>query len=144
MHLEAYFIMDSDLAKDSNMEISVHALMLDLVAPMIRDKGGAVPRTLINAIDNTAREGKNQFFMSYLNFLVASNKFEATETEYMKPGHSHNEQDQRFSTIATTLSSAPVLETPGAFRDWIYEHVHPVQGRKLHVQVLESTMECNK
>ena len=136
--------MDSDLAKDSNMEISVHALMLDLVAPMIRDKGGAVPRTLINAIDNTAREGKNQFFMSYLNFLVASNKFEATETEYMKPGHSHNEQDQRFSTIATTLSSAPVLETPGAFRDWIYEHVHPVQGRKLHVQVLESTMECNK
>ena len=144
MHLEAYFIMDSDLAKDSNMEISVHALMLDLVAPMIRDKGGAVPRTLINAIDNTAREGKNQFFMSYLNFLVASNKFEATEMEYMKPGHSHNEEDQRFSTIATTLSSAPVLETPGAFRDWIYEHVRPVQGRKLHVQVLESTMECNK
>ena len=51
--------MDNDQAKDSNMEISVSARMLDLVKPMIEAKGGAVPRNLIHAIDGDSQLGSS-------------------------------------------------------------------------------------
>ena len=56
-HMECYFTMDSDRAKDSNMNCTVMSRVLDLV----REKNPpeyALPRSLIVAADNTAREGK--------------------------------------------------------------------------------------
>ena len=76
--------------------------------------------------------------------MVGSDKFGNWEVEFMKTGHTHNGQDQRFSTVATTLSRAPVLEDPEDFKGWIMEHVAPVRGRALHVEVLNSTMNFQK
>ena len=53
-HIEAYYIMDADMKKDSNMECSLIAHTLDLVQNELRKKGGAMPQNLVVAADNTA------------------------------------------------------------------------------------------
>ena len=141
-HLEAYFIMSSDIPKDANMNCTVIARVLDLV----KEKLGVstTPQNLVVAADNTCRESKNQTFVNYNGYLITGKKFLTTEVQYQTTGHTHNEQDQRFSTVATSLSRAPVLEDPEEFAAWIRSHVQPVRGRVLHVEVLEATYDFQK
>ena len=106
--------MDSDRAKDSNMNCTVMSRVLDLV----REKNPpeyALPRGLIVAADNTAREGKNQYVANFLSYLTTQEKFETVQEEFFRVGHTHNEQDQRFSSVATILSRARTLESPEDF-----------------------------
>lgn len=138
-HLESYFILDTDVAKDSNMNATIMSRMMDLV----KEKLGvhALPRNLAVQADNTTRESKNQHFLLYLSTLIAAEKFDAADLQFLQCGHTHNEQDQRFSTVATSLSRAPVLEDPEEFAAWIRNNVKPARGRTLHVEVLDSTYD---
>ena len=85
----------------------------------------ALPRSLLVSADNITREYKNQHFATFMADQVATEKFEATEVQFLQAGHTHNEQDQRFSTVASLLSRAPVLEEPQDFADWIRAQVVP-------------------
>lgn len=138
-HLECYFIMGTDQAKDSNMNATVIARTLDLVKQKLSPH--ALPQNLVIQADNTTRESKNQFFALFLSYLVASGKFSVSELQFLQVGHTHNQQDQRFSSVATSLSRAPVLEDPEDFAAWIRGHVKPARGRDLHVEVLSSTWD---
>ena len=138
-HIEAYFILDTDVAKDSNMNATIMSRMMDLVKEKLGDN--ALPRNLAVQADNTTRESKNQHFLLYLSALVAADKFDAADLQFLQCGHTHNEQDQRFSTVATSLSRAPVLEDPEEFAAWIRNNVKPARGRTLHVEVLDSTYD---
>ena len=53
----------------------------------------------------------------------------------------NDEQDQRFSTVAATLTTAPILEDPEEMRDWLLEHIAPPRGRRLIVEILPCTMD---
>ena len=59
------------------------------------------------------------------------------EVQYMVTGHTHNEQDQGFSSAATLSARAPTLEDPSDFADWIRRHVVIARGRSLHVVVMD-------
>ena len=106
-HYEGYFLMGSDTAKDANMNCTLISRVLDLVKEKLGD--AAMPRSLLVAADNTTRESKNQHLATYLARLVATSAFDTVECQFMQTGHTHNEQDQRFSTVATVLSRAPIL-----------------------------------
>jgi hypothetical protein len=134
-HIEAYFISDTDMAKDSNMNATVISRVLDI----IHEKLPGMPRNLAVQADNTTRESKNQYFLQFLSYLVASGKFDVSELQFLQVGHTHNEQDQRFSSVATSLSRAPTLEDPEEFAAWIRNHVKPARGREMHVEVLTGT-----
>ena len=142
--LECYFILPPDTAKDSNMNATCINRALDLVREHQEMEGKAMPRTLIINSDNTTRESKNQFFLCSECILVAQDKFEVVHQEFLKTGHTHNELDQRFGTVATTLNRAPILETEDEFKDWLLNNVQPARGRKLHVELLTSTMNFKK
>ena len=90
-YTEAYWIMNSDQAKDANMECTIISKMLDLVWDEVQAGGFALPRALVIAADNTTREAKNHFVQTYLGYLKAAKKFEAAECEYQATGHTHNE-----------------------------------------------------
>ena len=85
--------MDTDRQKDSNMQCTVLAKTIELVEAKCRETGKSLPRTLIVACDNTTREGKNQYFLSFLGYLQATQKFQTIQCEFMRTGHTHNEQD---------------------------------------------------
>ena len=134
--------MPADCPKDSNMECTVVARILELVfEEFYRDKPHAFPRTLIVATDNTAREANNQVFATFLSWLQGSGVFDEASKEGLQVGHTHNEIDQRFSTVTTVLMAAPTLETPLEFADWIVDIVRPPQGRTIHVELLNSTFD---
>jgi len=114
-HIEAYFIMNGDQAKDASMNCTVVSRMLDLVQVKIASSFGpqcALPRSLIVAADNTTRESKNQIFANHMATMVCRGVFEDDAVEFLRAGHTHNELDQRFSTVAAILSRAPTLEDP--------------------------------
>ena len=100
-----------------------------------------MPRSLEVNADNTTREAVNQTVASFLSNLVGTEVFADTALERLQKSHTHNEMDQRFSTVSTTLSRAPVLEDPEEFAAWIRAHVKPVGTRQLHVEVLEGTYD---
>ena len=139
-HMEAYFLMDADLAKDANMNCTVICRVLELVKEKIGPQQ-VLPRNLMINADNTTRESINQHFVNFLASMVSLNKFETTELQFLRTGHTHNEQDQRFSTVALTLSRAPVLEDTDDFAAWIRANVKPLGSRVLHVEVLKGTYD---
>ena len=68
--------------------------------------------------------------------LVADHRMASTQVEFLKVGHTHNEQDQRFSTVASLLSQAPILEDAEEMQQFMLEHIKPPRGRSLVVEVL--------
>lgn len=139
-HAEMVFIMDADQPKDSNMVCTVLSRILDIVHDTVQ----ILPRHLILSVDNTTRENKNQHLALMVSALVSSKRFESCEVQYFQVGHTHNEQDQRFSSIATVLARAPSLEDAKEFRDYIQTNVRPVRGRAMHVELLEETYDFQK
>ena len=142
-HVEAYYIMDADLAKDANMNCTVLSRTFDVVHVKASKPGSghALPRNLIVSADNTARESKNQHFANFSGYLVGTERFDCVENQFLKTGHTHNELDQRFSSVATALSRAPSLEDKEEFAEWIRSKVKPAAGRTLHVEVLDTTYD---
>ena len=85
----------------------------------------ALPRELEIVTDNTAREGVNQHFFMMNAFLPGRDLFDQAINARSTVGHTHNEQDQRFSVVGSTLARAPALETPQEFVDWTIANVKP-------------------
>jgi len=110
-HIEAYFVMNGDQAKDASMNCTVISRMLDLVKEKIGPQC-ALPRSLLVAADNTTRESKNQIFANFMAMMPCREVFEDDAVQFLRAGHTHNELDQRFSTVAAILSHAPTLEDP--------------------------------
>lgn len=115
-HLETYWIMGPEVRKDANMNCTIILKTLGMVTTDLACRGASLPQTLVTEHDNTASEGKNQFHQSLQAYLVGEKVFENTQVECGEVGHTHNCQDQRFSSVARTLSRAPVLETPTQFK----------------------------
>jgi hypothetical protein len=140
-YYETYCIMDSDQRKDSNMNMTIICILLNLLWDDFKDTPHHLPRNLAIGFDNTTRESKNQWFALFLAFLRTAQKFDGTGSQNLTTGHSHNRQDQRFSSAATLLSGAPVLEDPEEFADYIRTHLKPADGHKLKVFVLDQTLD---
>ena len=126
------------------MEATCVMKTLEYARQHLAERNAVLPQFMRLNADNTAREAKNTHFATFCSWLVASGKFDQWENEFPKSGHSHNEQDQRFSSCATCLSCAPVLEAPRAFCGWLAANLTPVGGRKIHVEILEGCMDFQK
>ena len=74
----------------------------------------------------------------FLAFLVGSGRFQTVTNNFFEVGHTHMKLDQRFSVVATKLSSASVLQTPAAFVAHIEQHVRFQSGR------LTTSVELNQ
>ena len=141
--LEAFFLLGPDTKKDANMNSTCISMTLDLCRNLLERLGPeySLPRHAILAADNTPREAKNQIFATFAGSLAQRKLFDTIEVQFMQAGHTKNELDQRFSTLATVLSKAPVLETPEEFAQCIRKNVQPLHGKELHVIVLENTWD---
>ena len=141
--LEMYVIMPPDCPKDSNMNSTVVAFALDKAAQLLRDSGPdkGFPPNLILSLDNTPREGKNSLFASFCSWLVSSQLFHCVQCEYLQVDHTHNELDQRFSSMASVIKQADTVEDLTELRDYLATHMRPAQGRELFVELLPNTWD---
>ena len=136
--------MPPDCAKDANMEASVTCRVLELIKDkFFRDSPHAMPRCAEIHTDNTAREGVNQTFCTFLAAMLALGCFEDINMPRLEKDHTHNELDQLFSALGAYLQSAECLETPDEFCDFLLKHVRPHCGRELHVEVMTDCWDFN-
>jgi hypothetical protein len=138
---EVFLLTDSDVKKDSNMEMTCISLTLDLAQQELQKRGLTMPEHLSLNWDNTAREGKNQHLAKYQAWLVSTGRFRSVQDGQGQVGHTHNKQDQRFSVVATILKCAVVLQTPEDFIHTISQNVNPPGNRQLVVSKLEASYD---
>ena len=86
---EAYYIMPPDVAKDSNMNMSLLSHTLDHVNDIVKTRGRQMPQHLVIQADNTGRETRNQYIMTWAAWLVLTNKFMSVTVEFLQVGHTH-------------------------------------------------------
>ena len=109
--VDSYFFNDSRVSKDSNLQITLTARTLGVVTDILRGRPGvSLPRHLVIQSDNAAGEGKNQTVMKFCAWLVWRGTFESVTMCMFRVGHTHNQQDQRFSVLAGALNASDVLE----------------------------------
>ncbi len=119
---ESYYILHPNQAKDSNMEASVLSRQLDLVWEMSKELQCPMFDNLIIGIDNTAREGKNQFFLLFCAFLEAKHCFRNVQVEFLPSRHSQNYQDLCFSVVSGQLPQALRLASSKEFEHLFRPH----------------------
>ena len=113
--LEYYAILPSNCPKDASMNCTIVSRVMDILAEKLRamGEGHSFPAVMLVNVDNTPRESKNSFLASYLASLVSRGLFREIECQYLQCDHTHNELDQRFSTMSSKISKADHLEDPG-------------------------------
>ena len=90
--LEAYYITDQDVKKNSDLEITVLALALEESKTILQQRGLSLPENLSITYDNTAREGKNQHLAKWMAWLVAEGIFRSVQDGNGQVGHTHTQQ----------------------------------------------------
>ena len=64
---------------------------------------GFLPPTIYIQLDNCSRENKNHYLLSYLESLVGLGVFNDVQASFLPVGHTHEDIDQVFSSLARHL-----------------------------------------
>ena len=93
--------------KDSNTQITLLGRIIDHAERILAARGMPLPMHLTVLTDNTCREMKKpKCYKTIGGYLVTKAKFHSVSFHMFRVGHTHNELDQRFGTIATCLARA--------------------------------------
>lgn len=139
--LEYYAVLPSDCPKDASMNCTIVSRVIDILAEKLHQKGEGFcfPGVMIVNVDNTPRESKNSIFGSYLASPVSRDIFREVECQYLQCDHTHNELDQRFSSMASKIGKADHLEDPGDLVQYLKDNMTAAGGRDLVVELLPNT-----
>ncbi|CAK9028727.1 unnamed protein product [Durusdinium trenchii] len=140
---EYYAIMRPDQAKDSNMNATITCRVLDLLHTKLQSQGPeySFPPELVVMCDNTPREAKNAFYASYLSTLVGKQLFKQVECHFLQVNHTHNELDQRFSSMASVIKGAACLEDIADLVEYLKDHMKAAVNREIVIEELTNTMD---
>ncbi len=125
---ERFWVADADLQKDAASTCELLARLID-EALLALQATGKRPKHLWCQLDNTTRENRNSLVLSFLAVLVGLGYFSSTAWQGMMVGHTHIDQDQRFSVCGASLAWEKVLQTPDDFVRAIQQRVAPARGR---------------
>jgi hypothetical protein len=111
-HLAAMVLSDNFVAKDSSW-------CCDLLAWTLNVIGGRTDLRSVHAnvqCDNTTRECKNGTILRFLALQVGGQRLKSGQLSCLMSGHSHEDVDMWFASIAHVLESRNELHTPEQFR----------------------------
>ena len=93
--------------------------------------------------DNTAAETKKKHIqcMVYSAMIVYRHTVDTLDLVQGQIGHTHNEEDQRFSVARAALRRRGKLETPQEFLEQIQSGVRPVRGRDQHARIITGSYD---
>lgn len=94
--VEQYYILNTDLASDSNMQATILSHVLDIAVEHLKSRNRVLPANLHIQADNTCRETRNQQTLMWAASLISRGVFRSVSIGYMVVGHTHIDIDQRF------------------------------------------------
>jgi hypothetical protein len=138
--IEAFFLMDSDMKKDANLECTLMSRLFQLTMASLEKKCVPAPKVWSHMTDNATAEGKNQTMAKFAAWLVNRRKFNSAELMQNSVGHTHGPEDQRLSEACAALGHTDKLHTPTHFVQVLQRRVQARQGRELVVEKVEATL----
>ena len=98
------FTAFKNISHDSNFTIECLQRTLENIEAQSGNNFKFPPKLFLQ-MDNCWRENKNRYVMGYLSLLVHRKVFKEIEISFLPVGHTHEDIDQLFGTIASTLKS---------------------------------------
>ena len=102
-------MLDENAKHDSNSITQCVAEGLEKVQEICHRRGQAMPSKLILISDNTVREVKNSFVLSYLASMVAARKMRMAAALFLRKSHTHCRLDQCFGILARRVANCDRL-----------------------------------
>ena len=133
---EHYFVADADVRKDPNSTIEMISRVIEQAKTALASRGAMMPRHLWLQVDNTTRENRNTTVLTFLSYLTSRHCFRTATWAGMQVGHTHIDQDQRFSVCGAIIARQAVLENLSDVIDIMRQKVKPSRGRNLLVEEL--------
>ena len=96
---------------DSNLMLTV---LLDAIQRRLQQRS-YFPSKLFIQLDNTCRENKNQFVLTFLAVVVQLGLFKEVQVGFLMVGHTHEDIDQLFSCVSRYLDRHSAYKLPGNF-----------------------------
>lgn len=104
--------MDENCPHGSATITELVAQGIEKVAELCTQRGTRFPGSLLLLGDNTVREMKNTFLMSYLKTLVGQRKFRMAAMLYLRKSHTHDKIDQVWGLLSRCISHEDTLLDP--------------------------------
>ena len=118
-HMAALVLSDHFVAKDSSWCCDLLAWTLNVIGEYTD-----LRNVHLNIqCDNTSRECKNGTILRFLALCVGSARLQSAQLNCLISGHSHEDIDVWFATIAHVLEARNELHTPEAFRAALDHHL---------------------
>ena len=119
--------IDSHHKHDSNQVITS---IMNVINDVRDCRGGLLPPVLRIQADNCGRENKNQYMFAFCATLVGLDYFAEVYLSFLLVGHTHEDIDQRFSVISSTLKLYDI--------DLIQELMELIQKGASHTEAFTS------
>ena len=84
---------------------------------------------------------QSEVMAKFASWLVFTDHFAAVDLTQFIVGHTHNEQDERFSKVVIALTRAECLQDPEQFCDRIDECCSGLRGRTQVVERLHASYD---
>ena len=106
-------VSDANFPKDTNGTCEVIAHMLTRLS---RQQQVAVHRCALHVqLDNTSAQNKNNILLGFLAWLTTRGVTLASEADFLRKGHTHEDVDQLNGQICSYMHRQPYAETPHDF-----------------------------
>ena len=105
-------MLDECTKHDASCVISLVADALEQVAAICRSSHRSMPHTCVLFSDNTVREAKNQYTISYIAALLGKFKTRTFGLMHLRKSHTHDVADQLFGILARRIASCDRLLSP--------------------------------
>jgi hypothetical protein len=102
------YVVPHTMKGGANETITCLALALKSIQEDYAANNKPWPRVLFLQLDNTCKDNKNRAVLTFLEELVRTKVFACVYNGYLYVGHTHEDIDQRFSTIARALRTTNV------------------------------------
>lgn len=129
-YMRLVFVSDADMRKDGNYTCELLAHALNCLRDMNVPLGTEVSLHL--QADNTCRENKNNLVMKFCAAITGFRCIDASEQDYLKSGHTHEDVDQWFGQLARFLLRHNRLQTPAEFVE-VIQNFLSLQGQTTEV-----------
>ena len=102
-------MLDESFAHDSTCVVEMIAQALERVYKICMDRGQQMPSKLVICGDNTVRELKNQFCLSYAMNLLGRRKMRLISFLFLRKSHTHCRIDQLWGVVARRIANTDQL-----------------------------------
>ncbi|XP_078586053.1 uncharacterized protein LOC144877086 [Branchiostoma floridae x Branchiostoma japonicum] len=148
---KAYAALDlNNIPHDANLTITV---LMKILQDVAKANGGRLPPVLYLQLDNCYRENKNCYILAFCSELVRRKIVKKVKLSFLMVGHTHEDVDQFFSRISTTLQKSEATTLPelqaliessytpqpeafevshvGDYKEWLSDELETISGHSV-------------